>query len=723
MATRYSASLIKVYKSCPFRYYCKVTDQEKDTDTDDSYGHAGNVVHHALEYYFKNLLTIPLDLALVELKNHFEEEWHACEFTNPVLKKDLYWLCVINGVKLEMPTPTHLEHEFRFIEEGLNFIGYADVMDTKNDIIGDWKTSTYKKAKLDGYKEQLKYYAWAYHKEFGRIPTCWVYFNKTNKIFKYKFPLETLKNAELEIRQIDNAAKKRMETLDFERRPGRNNCYFCPYKSMCSTDLLRGEAAEKYEITFHLKKNKLLVEGSIPDIIHRKIEKVVNFELKNAFFIKKAMQAKGVPNYDAIKRLYRRKAFGGETFIGYTNSIYAILKEYAHSKGMKIKLSIKDYRNQAVLKRTIATNEKLNIPFELYDFQVKAVDELIKNRWGIIEIGTGGGKTVIAAEAIRRLSLKTLFIIDNKDLLMQTKREYESMLGLKCGVVGMGYREWESPVVLATIQTLAKYAETFANQLAGIPVVIYDETHIIASKSFETVSKYLVNTKYRFGFSATAKRDDGNDNIIYAHTGSVVYRRRAQELIKDNVLVEPEANFYNYGSRIVVSDNWQNEYADGIVDSELRNNTVKSIAESYLRKGKQVMILTKMIRHGEWFKNHIDGADLIYGKTDDDLRVDILDDFKDGKLNCLVGNLKIFNKGINIKNLDVLINAAGNAGDVLTVQTIGRVLRKNPGKTEAFYIDFMDEGEYLKKHSLSRIAALKAEDYTVSIKNLTEENL
>lgn len=717
MAVRYSSSLIKVYKSCPFRYYCKVTDQEKDTDTDVSYGLAGNVVHNTLEYYFNHLTELPQEHAMQELKTHFDVMWDDCKIINPSIKKDLYWLCVINGIKLNIK-PTHLEYEFRIIEDDMNFIGYADVMNTEEHWVGDWKTSTYKKSKLDGYKEQLKFYAWAYWKEFGVVPMTWVYFNKVNKIFKFRFPLETIKNAELEIKQIASSAKKRMEELKFERRASRTNCYFCPYKGVCSTDLLRAEESPKYEVIFHLKKNKLLVEASIPDIIHRKIEKGINYEIKNAFFIKKAMAAKGI-RYDGIKRLYKRRAFGGETFIGYTNFIYGVLKEYAHSKGMKIKLILKDYRDQEVLKKSIPALKELNTPFALYGFQVDAVNELIKNRWGIVEIGTGGGKTVIAAEAIRRLALRTLFIIDNKDLLMQTKTEYEKMLGIKCGVVGMGYREWNAPVVLATIQTLAKYANQFSEELASIPVVIYDETHIIASKSFETVSKYLVNTKYRFGFSATAKRDDGNDNIIYAHTGTVCYRRRAQELIKDNVLVEPEAIFYKYGSRIVVSDSWQNEYADGIVDNNLRNNTVKRIAEHYLSKGKQVMILTKMIRHGEWFKNHIDGADLIYGKTDDDLRVDILDAFKDSKLKCLVGNLKIFNKGINIKNLDVLINAAGNAGDVLTVQTIGRVLRKNPGKTEALYIDFMDAGEYLHKHSLSRIAALKAEDYTVNIKELS----
>jgi len=711
MSIRWSASTYGVYENCKFRLYCKLTDQKKDEDTDSSYGDAGNAVHHTLEEYYNG------QEDLEKLKLYFNSEWDSFDIQNPVIKKDLYWLCVINGIKLDIGSPTHLEYKFRIDDGTHNYLGFADVMDNKKHIIGDWKTSTYKAAKLVGYKRQLSFYAWAYYKEFGVVPTVWVYFNKVNKKFTYEFPEADIKRIGDLMVEADKDIASRMKDMRFERQSSRTNCYFCPYKGVCSGDLLRESKAKVFDVAFHLKKNKLLIEGSIPDIIHRKIEKNINFEIKNAHFVKQAMAARGI-KYDGIKRLYRRKEFGSETLIGYMNQIYQILKEYAHGKGMRIKLRLKDYRDQEALNNTIKPADKLNVPFELYKFQKDAVIALIKSRWGIVEVGTGGGKTVIAAEAIRQVGMKTLFVIDSKDLLLQTKKEYEEMLGIECGIVGMGYREWDKPVVLATIQTLSKDVKAYASKLAEFPMVVYDETHIIAAKSFETLSKHLINTKYRFGFSATPRRDDGNDNVIYAHTGTVVYKKNAQELIKENVLVDPQATFYKYGGKLTVSDNWQNEYSDGIVDSDLRNNTIKKIAEEFLAKGKQVMILTKMIRHGEWFKDNIKGADLIYGKTKDEARVEVLEDFKTGKLNCLIGNLKIFNKGINIKNLDVLINAAGNAGEVLTVQTIGRVLRKNPGKTEAFYIDFMDVGEYLHPHSMSRIAALKDQSYNVEIKDL-----
>ena len=123
----------------------------------------------------------------------------------------------------------------------------------------------------------------------------------------------------------------------------------------------------------------------------------------------------------------------------------------------------------------------------------------------------------------------------------------------------------------------------------------------------------------------------------------------------------------------------------------------------------------------DWFKTHIINSEVIYGKTEDDIRYETLERFKKREFRVLIGNIKIFNKGLNIKCLEVIINAAGNAGDVVTVQTIGRELRKEKDKTGALYIDFIDKGEYCFKHSISRINALKAEKYDVEIKDWKSE--
>ena len=714
---RISASMLKKWKDCPFQIYCKITEQNK-SDTDNSYGDAGNAVHTTIEYYYTHLHDLPLDLAFVELRNVYDRIWESIN-TNS-LDIELYWLCVVNGVKRDVDY-TDLEYKFEF-DDPVSFLGYADVLDTKNHSIGDWKTATYKSKKVKAYEEQLKVYAWAYWHQFKVVPKAWVLFNKIDRLVPFIYSENDMWHIESLMRTTKELIEKGLASTDirvqekiFKRNPSRGNCFFCPYKDICSTDLLKVPKYEGiFEVQFHLKKEKLLIEGEIPEEAHKLIEQHVNFEVKNSHFIKQALLQKGV-RWDGIKRLYKRKSFGGQTTIGYMQFCWKTLKEYAHSQNKKLRLILKDYRAQEL--ESIETPDKLNTDFIFYDFQTDATKALIKQRWGIVEIGTGGGKTAIAADCIRQLKLKTLFVIDNKDLLIQTKKEYEDMIGIKCGIVGMGDREWDNPIVLATIQTLAKHLKEFKYELEKFGLVIFDETHIIAADSFAALSKYLTNTRYRFGFSATARRDDGNDNIIYANTGEIIYKKKADALIEEGVLVNPEIVFYKYVTQKVIAENWQNEYTDSIVKNETRNNIIKTIAEKYAEEGKQVMILMKDIKNGhmEWLKTHIINSEEIYGKTEDDIRFDRLERFKNKEFPILIGNIKIFNKGLNIKTLDVLINAAGNAGDVVTVQTIDRVLRKSEGKDKAYYIDFVDKGDYCFKHSISRINALRNEKYDVKI--------
>ena len=714
----WSPSTIKKWKQCKFGTFCKITGKEPDTEVDNSYGDAGTLVHTVLEVHYRDSSDLPMREAIQEAKGHFEGLWEVFAEThsNPKIIKDEYWLSVINGIKLNLEADL-FEKKFLF-DDPVNFKGYADIINTKTDVIGDWKTSKYKAAKARDFKEQMRYYAWAYRKEYGRTPSlCWVLFNKVNKPFKWHFSDALLDQVDQELIDLQTDFEKRLKNMDFPRTEDRQACFFCQYKKLCSSDFMKTNSLD--EIKFHLKGNKLVIEGSIPELVHKKIEAVTNYEVKNAHFIRKVMAKRG-QKWDGIKRLYKRKAYGADCFVGYLERIFQIFKQSGIEAGKKIKFTIIDHRDKEAMNYTtdVGILAKLNIEFEMYDFQKKACDVLLNKKWGICEIGTGGGKTVIAAECIRRINGRTLFIIDNKDLLQQTKEEYEAMLGVKCGIVGMGLREWDFPIVLSTIQTLEKSVKEFSHRLAQFNVLIGDETHIWAAKSFEKISKHLVNTKYRLGFTATAKRDDGNTNCIFAHMGEIIYKKKAIDLIAEDVLVKPTAIFHKYSSKIVVADNWQNEYQSGIVENETRNNLIIKLTKEYAAEGKQIMILCTRVAHCKHFLEELgQDARLIFGKTEDDIRAEVRDDFKKGKFPILIGNLKIFNKGINIKNLDVLINAAGNAGDVTTIQTIGRALRKNPGKTEALYIDFIDNGEYLRRHSDSRIQSLRNEKYDVEIRD------
>ena len=93
----------------------------------------------------------------------------------------------------------------------------------------------------------------------------------------------------------------------------------------------------------------------------------------------------------------------------------------------------------------------------------------------------------------------------------------------------------------------------------------------------------------------------------------------------------------------------------------------------------------------------------------------MFDSFRYGDQNVLISTLSIFAEGIDIPNLDIVINAAANAGNVKTIQVLGRVLRKLEGKTGAYYLDFIDEHRMLKSASFKRRKALINEGHDVEI--------
>jgi len=732
-----SPSTIKVFNSCKFHLFCrKVAKYEQDGGVDTKYADGGTVVHDSIEHYYKNIEKLPLarDEKIAEVKNYFHILWEQSELKES-LKIDEYWLCVANAIRLNIKA-TDIEHEF-ITNSPVKFRGFADLMNREDHFILDWKTSTYKSAKVDEYKTQVRYYAWCYFKTFGHIPTVGVYFNKVDKPFKWKFKEETLMAVEANLIKIDDEIRLRYKAEDWPREPSSKNCYFCAFKTKCRSDILRGiddtrmphgevmperKLAKVVPVTFHLKGgDTLLIEAKFDEWIHNMLEDKINYKMKNAHFMIKFYLQKYGKKIDGIKRLYKRKPFGAQCYIGYMNLIYKTLKELEHKSDVVFKFKINDKRDIKSLDK-VSTLLSINVPYELYKFQPTAVEQLLRNKWGIVEVGTGGGKTEIAALAILKSKVaKTLFVIDNKDLLLQTKEAYEKMLpGYKCSIVGLGKKDWSGDIVLSTIQTLTRNIKDYQKELAMFNLLIADEVHIWAAKSFEKLSKVLVNTEYRFGFSATAKRDDGDANMIFAFCGSVVFCKDSRELTAEGVLTPAEVKFINYDSQVIVTENWQNEYKAGIVENEARNNAILKLVQKYTAEGKQIMVLCKYVDHCKFLNEAIPDSELIFGKTDDIVRKELLEDFKLGKFQVLIGNIKIFNKGINIKNLNVLINASGNAGDVVTTQSIGRALRKFEGKDIAYYIDFVDKGEYNGAHAKSRIQTLDEQGYSIEYLNISE---
>ena len=94
-------------------------------------------------------------------------------------------------------------------------------------------------------------------------------------------------------------------------------------------------------------------------------------------------------------------------------------------------------------------------------------------------------------------------------------------------------------------------------------------------------------------------------------------------------------------------------------------------------------------------------ARFISGDTSSKIRADLKQALEEKQVYCVIAT--IWKEGVNIKSLDVVINAAGGMSEIATLQSIGRALRVTETKKKITIIDFVDAYRYLNHHAIMRL--------------------
>lgn len=155
---------------------------------------------------------------------------------------------------------------------------------------------------------------------------------------------------------------------------------------------------------------------------------------------------------------------------------------------------------------------------------------------GILNLGCGKGKTVLALKHLVELGCPGLVVVHNTYLLNQWREricQHVSLpAGEKIGIIQGAKFDWERPITIAMIHTLASRAKSkklppdFGFHFG---LGIYDEVHHLAAKLFSHTASVVHG--YRLGLTATPKRLDGLEYIYNYHLGPVFYTDVEQDLI------------------------------------------------------------------------------------------------------------------------------------------------------------------------------------------------
>jgi len=147
-------------------------------------------------------------------------------------------------------------------------------------------------------------------------------------------------------------------------------------------------------------------------------------------------------------------------------------------------------------------------------------------------------------------------------------------------------------------------------------------------------------------------------------------------------------------------------YNENIVNNMDRNRLICNLALKAKQTGKATLVSVLQIEHGEVLESMLQKVDstaiFVNGQSKSEMRQQILKELGDGK-NRIVIATNIYSEGVDMPKLSVLINAAGAASGIHSLQLLGRVLRTAPNKNKAYIVDLQDTGKFLNNHSKERV--------------------
>lgn len=289
----------------------------------------------------------------------------------------------------------------------------------------------------------------------------------------------------------------------------------------------------------------------------------------------------------------------------------------------------------------------------------------------VLVMPTGGGKTITAAEIVRRAverGHRAVWIAHGKELIYQAAWSLRQDAGLSVGVVAAFAPEdvnTRAPVQVCSVDTLAARPNDF------VPgdLVIVDECHrAVASEYAAVLDRYQFATMV--GLTATPERGDGTglaplfQRLVSATT--IRELTEAGHLVPCHVVAPPKPLRSGQIAQHPV-DAW-NAHAKGR-STIVYCHTLRAAAEQV-----------------EAFRFEGVNADWIEGGTPTEERRARLAAFKAGELTVLV-NVGTMLEGVDAPIASCAILARGCGTEGLYLQICGRILRPHPGKTDAILID------------------------------------
>ena len=340
----------------------------------------------------------------------------------------------------------------------------------------------------------------------------------------------------------------------------------------------------------------------------------------------------------------------------------------------------------------------------LYDYQKKAVIQMIAAKYGILKSKPGSGKTQMGISLIMAHQRRALWLCHTADLLNQSKdRALRYIPKDLIGTITEGKVNIGEGVTFATVQTMSnldllQYRDCW-------DVVIVDECHRVAASAstftrYEKVLNHLA-ARHKYGLTATPERSDGLIKATFAMLGGITYE------VPDSAVADKTmpVKIRSHDTNAELTDDCLN--TDGTISyvkliehlTTDRDRNAQIATEIIREKDHSCLILSERLAQLEELRDMLpremqEKSAFINGKMQSKKakaeREQALEDMRTRKKQYLFASYSLAKEGLDVPCLDRLFLASPAKFSAIVTQSVGRIQRTAPGKETPVVIDFVD---------------------------------
>jgi superfamily II DNA or RNA helicase len=314
----------------------------------------------------------------------------------------------------------------------------------------------------------------------------------------------------------------------------------------------------------------------------------------------------------------------------------------------------------------------------------------LKNKGGgVLCLPCAAGKTVLSLYLASQFKVKTLVIVHKTFLLNQWKERAEEFTDASIGIIQQNKIETEGKhIVIGMLQSIAK--DKYDPEIfRDFGLVIFDEAHHAPSEYFSRALP-IISAKITIGLSATPKRADKMEKILYWYFGEIMYKTEVEEnnrvlvnIIKYDIEHEKFKEFLMFNGKINRA-----KTINKITTIGRRNKFIVDMVEKVLKEEeRKILILSDRIEHLKLLKNRLDEraittTDFYVGG----MKQKALDKAKDAGV--IFASYGMAAEGLDIPELNTLFMVTSRKE---VEQAVGRVVRKINPNIRPTIFDITDE--------------------------------